>query len=347
MKVAIIIVTYNGREYLPELFKNLFSQSYPQEKFFIIVVDNGSSDETARYIKESFPEAELIQNRYNVGFAEGNNIGVRVAIKNGADYVVFLNQDTIVASNWLEELVKVAESDKTVGMVQSKILLWTEKDKINSLGNHIHFLGFAFCGGYKEQDKAIEGTPEITYASGAAMLVKIEVLEKVGLFDKDLFLYHEDVDLGWRTRLMGYRIVLAPKSIVYHKYEFARSVEKYYWMERNRFVVMLKNYKWSTLLFMSLPLAFMEAGLLFYSLFSGEFLQKLKGYFYFLNLFNLYKIFKKREKIQKNRKIKDKDIIKFFVGKIEFQEIENPILKHIINPLFNFYWLIAKRLIVW
>lgn len=345
-KVAIIILSYNGRQYLPDCLSSLAKINYPKDNFKIIIIDNASNDGSVDYIKENFPEITLIANEKNLGFAGGNNVGINYAISQGFDYIYLLNQDTVVKADFLKEAVKVAESDDKIAAVQSKLLYFSNKGKINSWGNEIHFLGFGWTGGNLEDDK-IKQNQEITYASGAASLWKIEALKEIGLFDEKLFAYHEDLDLCWRARLMGYKIMLAAGSVVYHKYEFSRSIKKYYFMERNRYIVMLQNYKWPTLFLIGPVMDLMEIGLFLFSLKSGWWREKIKVYKYLFQGKNLEKIFATRRKIQKERKVKDKEIVKHFVGEIKNQEIKNPFLDYFANPLFNLYWQIVKSIIWW
>lgn len=357
-KVAIILINYKdyAKRFLPDCVKSLREQSYPRGNFKVFIVDNEYSNETVSYLKENAPEAELILNKGNDGFAKGNNDAIKKALEQKFDYIVLFNMDTIADKDWLAELVKVAESNDDYGIVQSRIMLWSKEkssgeistDKINSLGNILHYLGFGYCQGYKKLwQKQISEPVDITYASGAAVLLKPKVLEKVGLFDEDFFMYHEDTDLSWRVRLAGYKIVLAPNSVMYHKYEFSRSVRQFYWMERNRLIMLLENYKLATLLLILPAFILMELGLFFYSLTNGLWQSKLKVYLYFLSFKNLAKIARNHRRKAKIRVVGDKFIAKYFIGTIEFQEIENPILKYIANPILNGYWLVVRNLIFW
>ena len=343
-KVLIIIVTYNAAEYIGACLSSLAKINYPRDRFDILVVDNASTDRTTDAIKD-FVEIKLLVNGKNVGFAAGNNIGLKYAVDNGFDYVYLLNQDTEVDPEFLAKAVELARIDEKIAAVQSKLLLFDTK-KINSIGNEIHYLGFAFAGGYQLSDRQMSAR-EITYASGAACLLRIFALKKIGLFNADFFMYHEDADLGWRLWLSGWKVMLAPESVVYHKYEFSRSIKKYYYMERNRFLVILQNYKLATILLIAPAGILMDLATLFYSFFSGWWLEKLKVYVYFLSWKNWAKIIKARRKVQRLRVMGDREVAKRFVGKIDFQDMQNPLLKYIGNPVMCAYWSIAKKLIFW
>jgi len=345
-KVAIIVLVYNGRQYLPDCLFSLRKISYPKDLYKVVAVDNNSSDSSAKYIRNNFPEVTVIENEKNLGFAAGNNVGVKYALESGFDYVHFLNQDTVVDADFLQEAVVAAEKEEKIACVQSKLLYFSDKSKLNSRGNVIHYLGFGWTDGNLETDNGLTDT-EIAYASGCSCLWKISALREIGLFDEKFFMYHEDLDLSWRARLLGYKILLASKSAVYHKYEFSRSISKYYFMEKNRYIVMLQNYKWPTLFLIGPAVDLMELGLFLFSLKSGWWKEKIKVYRYLIGRKNLEEIFTTREKIQKQRKVGDKEISRLFTGKIEFQELPSPILKYIANPLFNLYWQIVKRLIWW
>ena len=259
--------------------------------------------------------------------------------------MALLNQDTRVAPNWLNKLVKVMEADRKIAAVQPTILLWPEQNKINSIGNEIHFLGFGFAKG--NQQLALSNNQSIqqpvTYCSGAACLLRVSALQKVGLFDEKLFLYQEDLDLGWRFLLAGYQNYLAPQSVVYHQYQYSQSKYKYYYLERNRHWVNLKNYSWWTLLIITPAMIIMELGMWVFAIKNNWWWEKLKGYGSLL--VNLPYIFRERNRVQKLRQVKDKQIVKKFVGKIWYQEISNSLLNYVGNPLLNLYWRIVKRLI--
>jgi len=228
--------------------------------------------------------------REDGNYAAANNAGIKRATEDGCKYFVIANMDAKFDQNWLAELMEAVRTDKKIGIVQSKILLYPKnnkewkKPKINSIGNIIHFLGFGFAGGYGQEDREIDGCPEIKgYASGCSFIIKKEVIDRIGYYDEDYYMYHDDIEMSWRTRLLGYKIVLAPKSVVYHKYDFSRSVKMLYYMERNRYLTIFHYYRMPTIL-ISLPaLLVMELGMILYSLKNGWFREKIKVDLYFLD----------------------------------------------------------------
>lgn len=345
--VAVIILNFNGQKYLPDLLGSIFKFPPALSKQSIIIVDNHSTDGSVVWLKKNYPQAIILEQKQNLGFAAGNNIGIKYAIDRQYDYVMLLNQDTIITEGYLDLLVKKISLDNKIAAVQPKLMLYPSTDLINSLGNVIHYLGFGYTYGHKHSSCEIRDARfEINYCSGAACLLKAEALKMVGFFEEELFMYHEDLDLGWRFKLFGYKNIICPAAVVYHKYEFSRSIKKYYFMERNRFIVMLQNYKFGTLLLIFPALLIMEIGLLAMSFKNGWWKEKLKVYGYFLSIDKLKIIYQQRKKIQRVRIKNDREATRDFSGLIEHQEIANITLK-LFNPIFNFYWQIVKHLIFW
>jgi len=370
-KVAIIISpNYKdyAKKYLAECVNSIKRQDYAGE-IKIFIADNESTEESYGYLKKILDEIdcgsgatmtnayEIVRNKNNDGFAKGNNDCLKLAMAQGFGRVILFNMDTVLAPDCVRKMAEIAEAEipltpfdkggNAIGAVQARIMLYDDKDKINSLGNVTHFLGFGYADSYGgKYNPPYQGDNNICYPSGAAVLFTKEALAKVGLFDEEFWMYNEDQDLGWRLWLAGFKCVLAPDAAVYHKYEFARSVKKYYFLDRNRDLAMLKNYHWATLLLIFPAFLIMEIGLMFFAARGGWFKEKIKVYRYFLNLKNWRYIRRARKQAQALRRIKDKDIIKLFSGKIWYQEIGDGRLK-IANIIFGAYWRIIRVLIRW
>jgi len=345
-RILILIVTYNGAKYIDDCLASIERAGAPTgAETEILVVDNASTDETAALVRRR-GGVRLIENAENLGFAGGNNVGLRWAAEHNFDYVYLLNQDTEVAPAFLEEALRLARTDEKVAAVQSKLLLFDDKARINSIGNVIHYLGFGYAGGYGEPDREMEPC-EITYPSGASVLLRLEAIREVGFFNEELFLYHEDLDLGWRLRLAGRRILLAPRSVVYHKYRFSKNKDQFFYMERNRYLVILQNYRAATLLLIAPSLAAFQLGMFAYAAVSGNLGAQLRVCAHFARPAAWRRLFKRRRQVQAARRLPDREIVRRFVGRVEFEGLPNPILKYVANPIFAAYWSVAKRLIRW
>lgn len=258
--VSVIILNYNGRKLLKPCLSSVLNSNYPNLE--IIFVDNGSTDGSVEFVKEltrDYPRLKIIQNPKNLGVTEGLNIGIREA--NGK-YIVFLNNDTEVEPRWLSELVKVLESDENVGAAQCKLLLHEDPHRIDSAGCIIDIYGYTTEKGrfglenysYCEVDKGQYDKLEEIFSAGCpASIVRRSVLDEVGLFDPKFFAGYEDADLSWRIRLMGYKIVLAPKAVVYHKRGMTSSGKELrqkvsFNFSKNRIAMLIKNYSFRTLI---------------------------------------------------------------------------------------------------
>ncbi|MFA4833480.1 MAG: glycosyltransferase family 2 protein [Patescibacteria group bacterium] len=355
-KVAIII-SPNWRDYaekyLPDFIESLRGQNYAgRTKTFM--ADNETSDESFSLLKNIAPEIEIIRNKTNDGYAKGCNDAIRKALKDDFEYFAIFNIHTILEPDCLRKLVEVLEGADNIGLVQGRMMLYDGNpsagsgcNKISSLGNKTHFLGFGYCEGYQEKwSGQAKNGQDIFYPSGSCIMAKREVLEKIGLFDEEYWMYNEDQELGWRARLSGWRCVLATDAVLYNKYEFKRSIKKYYWMDRNRILAILECYRVPTLIMIFPAFIAMEIGLIFFSLKQGWFKDKVRVWKYFFSLKNWRYILKARKRNQRLRKINDKDIAGMITGKIWYQEIGDWKLK-LVNPVFQVYWWLAKKIIFW
>lgn len=215
--ISIIIVNWNGRKHLVKCFPSLAAQNY--KNIETILVDNASNDGSIEYVKKYFPKAKIIVNKTNLGFAQANNIGYKAS---RGQYILFLNNDTRVHKNFLTELVRVIDSEKKIGCVQSKILLMDKPKYYDSIGSFFTPTGFLYhYGAYKKDSAFYNKVINLYSARGACMMFKREVLEKVKvkseIFDSKYFAYFEETDLCHRVLLAGYEILYVPSSVIYHK----------------------------------------------------------------------------------------------------------------------------------
>ena len=202
--VSVIIVNYNGKHHLEKCLPSLNAIDYTNVE--TILVDNNSTDGSIEFVEKSFSSIKITKLDKNYGFAEPNNIGAKIA---KGEFILFLNNDTMVTSNFITELVKVINQDPKNVICQS--LLLKSNGEVDSSGDFVDTLGRA----YSSRNKTTE-VKEILSARGASMLIRKKSFIELGGFDKNFFASFEDVDIGWRAWIWGYKVVLAPNSIVYH-----------------------------------------------------------------------------------------------------------------------------------
>ncbi len=242
--VSIILLNWNQPHYTLACLHSLAKITY--SNFNVIVVDNGSVDDSLEQLenlKLSLGyKLELIANEQNLGFAEGNNVGIRQAMAQFADYVLLLNNDTEVAPNFLEALVEVAERNPSIGITGPKIYYYDDPARIWSAGGIFTKAGWTQQLGVNEMDRPeFNCLKAVDYVSGCAMLVKREVIEKVGMLDARFFIYYEETDWCARTLKAGYSVWYVPQSILWHKISLkARDLSPnyIYLMTRNRLLFM-------------------------------------------------------------------------------------------------------------
>ncbi|TAK50681.1 MAG: glycosyltransferase family 2 protein [Bacteroidetes bacterium] len=216
--VYCVILNLNGRALLLETLDSVLKMTYP--RFEVLVVDNGSTDGSQDAVRTSYPNLVLIENGTNLGFGEGNNVGIRYAVEHGAEWVILLNNDIAVEPAMLTEMMNVAISNPNIGILSPKIYFFSEPDTFWYAGGKINFLtGIISHRGIREQDKGqYDASGETEYATGCAFLVKREVIQTVGMFDPVYFpAYTEDADWTERARRAGYSIMYVPKARMWHK----------------------------------------------------------------------------------------------------------------------------------
>ncbi len=338
--VSIVILNLNGIDYtmrcLDSIRKSVFRD------YEIIVVDNGSSDKSVAALRKR-KGIRLIENSTNLGFAEGNNVGVRVA---KGRYVCLLNNDTKVDRYWLKELVAAAESDKRIAICNPKFFdKYEEKD--------YHFYGYGTVGLFQapvflpQIDRDTKSYVCSLTASGSAFFRK-EIMGEP--FDADYFAYAEDAHLGWRANLMGYKVINVPKSVVYHEGGATAKKMKvpkdffFVLAERNKMLNMLTMYSGFTLIrllpyFLTYPVL---ANL--YDL--KHFSSRLKVFLWVVS--NIGRILGKRRLMQRLRRVPDSRIIRLMSFKIYGEtHIRNRLMKLFVGVLNKFFycycWLVCLR----
>lgn len=219
VKVAVVILNWNGKDYLEKFLPNVLQ--YSKEIAKIYVADNASTDDSVNYIKNNFPEVGIVINDKNYGFAEGYNVALK---KIEAEYFVLLNSDVEVTENWIEPIIELMDKDQSISACQPKIKDYNNKNYFEyagAAGGFIDYLGYPLCRGrifnHIEEDKGqYDDIVEIFWATGACMFVRTSVFKELDGLDNHFFAHMEEIDLCWRMKNSGYKVMYHPRSIVYH-----------------------------------------------------------------------------------------------------------------------------------
>ena len=325
--ISIIVLNYNAGELLLNCINSLKKSTY--QNIEILVVDNISSDGSHTKCKKQFPDIKLIQNRKNLGYCGGNNVGIKEA---KGEFIVILNPDTIVEENWLDEMFN-AFNEFGDGLYQPKIISLNESDIIQSTGNMIHAFGFGFA---RDKGKKIiekkEEIEKIGYASGTCLFTTKKVLEKVGLLDEFIFLYHDDLDLGWRAAQIGINSYYVPKSKIFHaeSYSLKWSAKKFYWLERNRKYCLKTHYSKDTYKKMSFSLMLVDLFVWIFYISKGFLNAKIRAE---LDILKNKKIIENKYlELEKKKIIPDKELIKKFPDEIF---VPTNVSEQSLNKKFN------------
>ncbi len=250
-KISIIVLNWKQEENTSECLHSLHKIDY--DNYGIILVDNGSNDSSPDNLQKKFPDLKIIRNYANLGFAKGNNIGIKEALKDKPDYILLINNDTTVEPDFLKILVDYAESDESIGIASPKIMFYSQPQKIWFVGGKfLLFLKKPFHLFYGQYDKGQMKEPaEIDWVSGCCMLIRRKVFEEIGMLDADYFHYCEDVDFCIKAKQHGFKIVVVPDAKIYHK--FALSIGgKFsplatYYRTRNILLLCKKTGQWPAL----------------------------------------------------------------------------------------------------
>lgn len=276
-KVYVVIPNWNGADRIGACLDSLLAQTRGHQ---IIVVDNGSEDNSVEMIENNYPKVELIKHSRNLGFAGGVNAGIKYALANDAEYVALLNNDAVADKDWLGQLVAFLDDNPKAGIATSKICD-DKKTHLDSTGDQYTVWGLPYPRGRGE---AFTGKyDQLTWvfgASGGASLYRIKMLREIGLFDEDFFAYYEDVDISFRAQLAGWRVGYAPKAIVYHKIGATSSTIKgftTYQTLKNLPLLLWKNVPWSLMPKVWPRLVLAYSGIVFSALRRGQIGPVLKG----------------------------------------------------------------------
>jgi GT2 family glycosyltransferase len=241
----IIVLNWNGRRHLQDCLGSLSHNDYPNYK--VLLVDNNSQDGSVYFVEKNFPDVQIIVNSKNLGFAEGNNVGIRHALSQGAAYIVLLNNDTRVEPDFLSRLITRGEEKKDVGVLGGKVLMFDNPEIVNSTGINLNLFAYGWDRDFGEKAAQVARPGgEVLGITGCLMAVKKEVFERVGLLDPDFISYYEDLDFCLRVwEYTDYKIEYVPDSVIYHKFSASSSVNSHFkrrQMTINRYRLFFKHF---------------------------------------------------------------------------------------------------------
>jgi GT2 family glycosyltransferase len=333
--VSVVIVAYNSGSALLRCLDSLEQNELEQE---VVVVNNGDEGPELA-AAEVRPSVQVLRPGANVGFAAGCNLGANSA---RGDVLLFLNPDTVVKDGAIAELARTV-TDSHVGAAMGRLLLLSDPETLNSRGAVIHIAGLGWSSGLGEAADTVTEPKEITYPNGSVLAMRRELFEELGGFTEELFLYHEDLELGWRARMRGRRNVLNPAADVLHDYEHERNPEKYYFMERNRLVFVASAYSARLLLLLAPVLLVAEVGLTLVSIWEGWFRAKLRGWRWCI--VHSRWVLGHRRRLQSARTVPDRDLAPHLTPIFDPAMIELPKAVRFVNPMLAAYWAFVRRLL--
>ena len=316
IKTAVVVLNWNGKDWLEKFLPTLVKHS---QEATVFVADNASTDDSVDFIKSNFPTIKIIINATNGGYAKGYNDALKLI---DAEYFVLINSDIEVTEGWLSPIIDLMDSDKKIAVCQPKLLDYKERNTFEyagASGGFIDNLGYPFCRGRIFDDLEIDkgqynDAIEVFWATGACLFVRVSNFNEIGGLDEDFFAHQEEIDLCWRLKNKGYKIMVQPKSIVFHVGGGtlnSGSPFKTHLNFRNNLFMLFKNLPASSL-FTTIPIRLVLDGVA-----ALTFLNKEKGFQHVLAIAKAHFIFyfEIPKLMVKRQKIKQKNIL---VGKVDY-----------------------------
>lgn len=333
-RVAVVTVAYNTGQLLVDCVRAVVSDpdSPPLE---MVIVNNG--DPGPELDEVSALGVRVIESGGNVGFAAGCNLG---ASSTSAPVLLFLNPDTRVGAGAIRRLADVVEGDESIGSAVALLRLADDPARLMSSGNLIHVTGSGWSGGFGELASSVTRQREVTYCCGAAMAIRRQVFDEVGRFCEELFLYHEDLELGWRVRLAGYKAVIDPNAVVDHVYDFGRNALKFHYIERNRLVFLATCFP-APLLAAAVPVALgFELAILAMATRQGWLKDKLRGWGWVLS--HIPWIVSRRRTVLAGRRVPVSLVATWITPRLDPAMIDLPAGVNVVNRVLEGYWAAVR-----
>jgi GT2 family glycosyltransferase len=333
MKASVVVVAHHSGTALLRCLASLTPER--QGELEVVVVDNGDDPEIEEASRLSY--VRVISPGTNLGYAAGSNLGASAA---RGDVLVFLNPDTVAAPGSIPAIGGVLD-DNSIGIAMARLRLLDRPELLNSRGNVLHVSGLAWVGGHGEPVETVTDVRDVACPSGAAMAIRAELFRDLGGFTEKLFMYHEDIGLGWRARLNGRRVVVSPQADVYHEYDFGRNPRKSYYLERNRLVFVLSAYSGRLLLVLAPVLVSAELAMVVLAAKEGWLREKLAGWAWCAQ--HRRWLLGHRRETQRLRRVPDRVLARLLTAVIDPAVVEVPAAVRLANPLLAAYWSLARR----
>jgi GT2 family glycosyltransferase len=302
----------------------------------VLVVDNGGGGPEIDDAR-SREGVRVVDAAGNRGFTGGSNLGAREA---RGDVLVFLNPDTVVAPGAIAQLARTLEDPK-IGIAMARLRLLDDPEKLNAAGVDVHVTGIGWAAGFGEPVDSVAELHDVPSASGTAMAIRAEAFRELGGFAEELFMYLEDLELGWRARLAGYRVVVDPKADVFHEYEYGRNPRKSYFLERNRLVFLLSAYSGRQLALLSPILLATELGMLGVAAKERWLRDKVRGWAWVARNAGLVR--KRRRATQNLRRVPDRELAEHLTATFSPGMVPVAAPLRAANPIVRGYWRLVKK----
>lgn len=329
---SVVLVAYGSS---PGLLSSVASVWADEPEWEVVVVDNGADRHEVEAVEQA-GRATIVRPPRNLGFAGGCNLGAAVA---EGERIVFLNPDTVVPPGSLARLVEPLD-DPEIGIVTGRLRLTEEPDVLHAAGTAVHVTGLGWSSGYGAPPPAATGLIDVPAPCGAAMALRSDTLRDLGGFNDELFLYLEDIELGWRARMAGARVVCNLGADFYHDYDFERHATKRYFVERNRLAFVAICYSKRTLVLLAPLLVATEIAMLALAARQGWLRDKLAGWSWLVR--NSRAVLRRRREAQRHRSVSDRDLAPALTAVVDPAMLAVPLVVRILNPLVAAYWSLVR-----